>query len=563
MQQHPSFSEITKAPPVGAFVFTRASSYMTRWRFFTFIIAIIVAIPLGVVFFSWVTPETEIWRHMIQYVLPELLINTAWLIAGVGLISGALGITLAWLTAVCEFPGRRFFSWALLLPLAIPTYVLAFVSIGLLDYTGPIQMVLRGVLDSQLTWFPPIRSRGGVIVILSLALYPYVYLLTRNSFLTQGKRTLEVAQSLGLNRRQGFFKVALPMARPWIAAGLALVLMEALADFGAVATFNYNTFTTAIYKAWFGLFSLKAASQLASLLIVIVFILIIVEQQVRLRPRYTAIGRHTHQERFILHGITRWLAFSLCVLVLGLAFIIPSLQLLWWAAKVVVSDFDQRYLTFVWHSLLLASLATLLITITALFLSYAHRIYPDLLTRLTIRLATLGYAVPGSVLAVGIFIPIAWLDNYLITALKNIFSWHSGPLLSGTLITVLIALGIRFLSVAYHPVDSAMQRITRSTDEASRTLGITGLKMIRHIHIPMLRGGLITAITLTFVDVMKEMPITLMTRPFGWDTLAIRIFEMTSEGQWDRAALPAITLVIVGLIPIFLLTKHTEQHFDK
>ena len=259
---------------------------MAIWRLVPFIAAALVLAPVGVIISALFAPASDIWQHLVETTLLSVLVNTFWLALGVVGGTAVLGISLAWFTAVYEFPGRRFFSWALLLPMAMPAYVTAFVALGLFDFTGPIQTTLRIWLNSDLSWFPDIRSRAGVILVMTLAFYPYVYLLARNAFLSQGRRSLEVAQSLGLNRQQGFFKVVLPMARPWIAGGVMLVLMETLADFGTVAIFNYNTFTTAIYKAWFSMFSLQTASQLASLLIIIVFIVIVVEQQFRSRMRY-------------------------------------------------------------------------------------------------------------------------------------------------------------------------------------------------------------------------------------------------------------------------------------
>jgi iron(III) transport system permease protein len=440
----------------------------------------------------------------------------------------------------------------------MPAYVTAFVFVAWLDFTGPVQTWLRAVFGSS-AWFPPIRSGGGAALVMTLALYPYVYLLARNAFLTQGRRALEAGQSLGLNRRQGFFRVALPMSRPWIVGGLMLALMETLADFGTVAVFNFDTFTTAIYKTWFGLFSLAGASQLASVLILLVFVLILAEQASRSRLRYSQAGRTSQAERIRLTGWRGGSVAALAAAVLLVAFVLPSIQLLAWAAQVYAEDLDSRYLGFLWHSLLLGGIAALLTTAAALLLGYAQRRHGDALTRLVVRIATLGYAVPGPVLAVGIVIPLAWLDNQLIASSKALLGFDPGLLLQGTLLVMLPAYLTRFLAVAYSPVDSALQRVTRSLDEAARSFGATSIELLRRVHLPMLRGGLFSAAALVFVDVMKEMPITLMTRPFGWDTLAVRIFEMTSEGEWERAALPAVALVLAGLLPIALLVRQTEN----
>jgi iron(III) transport system permease protein len=538
-----------------------ASAYRTSsgWRLLPFLVAALVLIPIGTVISSFFSPTSDIWQHLVETTLASLLVNTFWLVLGVACGTALLGVSLAWFTAVCEFPGRKFFSWALLLPLAIPAYVTAFVALGLFDYIGPVQTALRIWLDSDLFWFPNVRSRLGVIIVMILAFYPYVYLLARNAFLTQGKRSLEAAQSLGFNRTQGFFRLALPMARPWIVGGVMLALMETLADFGTVAVFNYDTFTTAIYKAWFGMFSLTAASQLASLLILIVFVMMVVEQQFRSRMRYAETRQSARVDRIRLAGWRSWLLVGFASGTLFFAFLLPVAQLGIWAASVFSQDFDQRYLEFLWHSLLLSTFAALLTCSVALLVVYAARRHPDPATHAAVRIATIGYALPGAVLAVGIFIPIAWLDNWLSGIVLQLFNIETGLLLQGTLFTMLIAYMTRFLAVSHSPIDSAMQRITSSIDEAAMGLGLNGWAMLRRVHLPILKSGIFTAATLVFVDVMKEMPITLMTRPFGWDTLAVRIFEMTSEGAWEQAALPAVALVLAGLLPIIVFVRQTEK----
>lgn len=522
------------------------------------LIAAITLLPLAVVLASLLQPQTDIWAHLTAFVLPDLLLNTVWLLLGVGVGSLLLGVSLAWLTAIYDFPGRKHFGWALALPLAMPAYVLAFVQIGLYDFTGPLQTLIRELWgDSR--WVPAIRSRAGVILTLTLALYPYVYLLARNAFQTQGRRALEAAASLGLSRRQGFWRVALPMARPWLVGGVTLALMECLADFGTVATFNYDTFTTAIYKAWFSLFNLTAASQLASLLVLAVLVLALLEQHVRGDKRYTSAGRLSQMRPERLSGWRAALAVCACLLVLGLAFLIPLAQLLWWAQSVAAEQLDLRYFGFIGRSLLLSAGAAGLVVVIALALAYAVRRKSGLGARLAARLATLGYAVPGTVLAVGVFIPIAWLDNRLIDAVRTLGWGEPTQLIKGTLAVMLLAYIARFLAVAFEPTQSAMQRITASQEEAAASMGLGRRAVLRRIHLPMLRGGLFTAALMVFVDVMKEMPITLMTRPFGWDTLSVRVFEMTSEGQWEMAALPAVAIVLAGLIPVILLALHTEK----
>lgn len=533
---------------------------IVSWRLIPYLVATLVMMPVGVVISSHFTPADDIWQHLAEHTLPSVLTNTFWLALGVMLGTGLLGVSLAWFTAVYEFPGRKFFTWALLLPLAVPAYVTAFVALGLFDFTGPVQTTLRAWLDSDLFWFPDIRSRMGVIIVMTLAFYPYVYLLARNAFLSQGKRLLEAAQSLGFNQRSGFFKVALPMARPWVAGGIMLVLMETLADFGTVAVFNYDTFTTAIYKAWFSLFSLPAASQLASILILIVFVVIVLEQQFRSRMRYAETKKSQRAERILLTGCQQWGVLIFITTVWFFAFLLPLTQLILWAIQSVTSDFDlQRYLEFLWHSLTLSGLATAIISTVAIITVYAARRFPGRSMQFAVRTATIGYALPGAVLAIGIFVPLAWLDGQLSDLMQRVFHIETGLLIQGTIIIMLLAYLIRFMAVGHYPVNGAMQRITPSIEEAAMGMGLHGWVMIQKIHLPILKSGIFTGATLVFVDVMKEMPITLMTRPFGWDTLAVRIFEMTSEGEWEQAALPAVTLVLAGLLPILFFIRQTED----
>jgi iron(III) transport system permease protein len=529
-------------------------------RFITIFSALLVIIPILIILTSFLQPEPDIWQHIVDTLLIDLLKNTFILCIGVLAGTFVLGVGTAWLTAVCDFPGRKFFNWALILPLAMPTYVLAFVFIGLLDFSGPVQTMLRTQLVSSTKWFPEIRSAGGVIFVMSLALYPYVYLLARNAFQSQGKRILEVSQALGESRTNAFFKVALPMARPWIASGLMLVLMEVLADFGAVSIFNYDTFTTGIYKVWFGFFSLTAAAQLSSILLIFVILLVIVEQQMRARMQFHQVGKlSTENSRIKLYGWKKWAACGILSTIVMIAFLIPCFQLVVWSIESAAVELDSRYIGLLFRSLFFSLMAAAIITSLGLLMAYIQRQYPDQFTKWTIRFSSMGYALPGTVLAVGIVIMANFTDKQIIWVIKAITGIQLKSILNGTIITVLFAYTVRFLTAGFNSINSSMHRITKSLDEASTLLGTTGLKLLKTIHIPILKNGLYTAAMLVFVDVMKEMPITLMTRPFGWDTLAVKIFELTSEGEWQRAALPSITLVLAGLIPLILLNRKSEQ----
>jgi len=519
-------------------------------------VALLTLIPLGVVLALALTPQVEVWQHLWQYVLPRVLGNTAVLMGLVGVGVLVVGVPLAWLTALYDFPGRRLFSWALVLPLAFPAYVLAFVLMGLFEFAGPVQSSLRAVFGTS-RWVPEIRgSLWGLTLALVLSFYPYVYLLARNAFMTQGRRALEAALALGHGPLHAFWRVALPMARPWIAAGVALALMEVLADFGAVVVFNYDTFTTALYKAWFDLHNLGAATQLAALLIMVVLVLIAAEQRSRSAQRYHAASGQSG--RRVLQGRARWAATAFCGLVLALAFVIPIVQLTVWSLEVWRETLDARWWGFAWNTVKLGATTAAVATALSLWLAWVRRHHADVATSWTVRLAVVGYAFPGVVLAVGVFVPIAWLDNLLIAVLRP-FGFEGVQILKGSLATMLLALAARFMAVAFHATDSAMQRITRNQEDACASLGLNTWETLGRLHLPLLRGGLLTAFLMVMVDVMKEMPITLMTRSFGWDTLAVRVFQLTSESMWEHAALPALAIVLVGLLPVALLVSQTEH----
>jgi iron(III) transport system permease protein len=519
------------------------------WRGSAFLAAAIVIFPILIIVLQWGTVgtgEQEIWQHLFATKLDRLALNTLLLVLGVGAGVVLLGVSLAWLTTLCEFPSRRFFEWALMLPLAIPGYVMAFVFLGIMNYAGPIQTFLRGRFGADV-WFPDVQGALGVIIILSLVLYPYVYMLSRSAFLNQGRKLMDAGRLLGLSRSQAFFRVAIPVARPAIVAGLALALMETLADFGAVSVFNYDTFTTAIYDAWYGLFNLTVAAQLASLLLLFVGVTLVLEKQSRDKARYTQEGGVQSRSAYHLRGGLAAGAVVFCTLVLFLAFLVPLGQLLIWMLETGFGELDERYLSFLSHTLSLGAMAGLLAVGIALLLAFVKR-QPgsDLAKRWTsmsIRAATLGYALPGSVLAVGIMLGFTLIDRSL------------GTLIGSSVFALVVAYCCRFLAVAYAPVDARLEQVKPSVIEAARSLGASPGRLLRQIYLPLLKPGLITAFTIVLVDVMKEMPATLIMRPFGWDTLAVRIYTMTAEGQWERAALPAVTLIIIGLVPVYLLVR--------
>lgn len=544
-------SAVAHTPVRGIALDSWLGAHGRLWRASMVLIALLVALPIVLVLSAWLEPQPEVWRHLADTVLVELLRNTVVLMLGVGLGVAVVGVGLAWLTVMYEFPGRAFFEWTLVLPLAMPAYVLAFVAVGLLDFSGPLQTGLRALFGAEDFWFPPIRSPGGVIAVLTLAFYPYVYMLARAAFQSQGHAVLESGRVLGLSAWGAFWRVALPMARPAVAAGTALALMETLADFGAVTVFNYDTFTTAIYKAWFGLFNLPAAAQLASLLLLFVGVALYAERRARGQARYHAGNRRGREARYRLKG---WRAAAACAVaasVLAAAFVLPVGQLLVWTLRVAGQDLDSRYFGFLAHTVTLGAAAALMTVALGLLIAYVRRTWSSPLTRALAQFATLGYALPGSVLAVGAMLLFVWLGG--------LFNTGTEVVLGGGLAALLFAYTVRFLAVSYGPLDSALERIKPSIALAARSLGASQREVVWRVYLPMLRPGLFSAALLVLVEVMKEMPATLLLRPFGWDTLALRIFEMTSEGEWERAALPALTLVLAGVLPVILLMRRSAE----
>ncbi|HIQ51834.1 MAG TPA: iron ABC transporter permease [Pseudomonas pachastrellae] len=529
-----------------------------QWRVVAYAGAVLVLLPLLVLALSWNSLDSTIWNHLLETQMARLLGNT--LVLAVGVIVGVvlLGVSLAWLTSLCNFPGRRWLDWALMLPFAVPAYVLAFVMIGILDFAGPLQTTLRGWLGNDFRMVS-IRSTGGVIFVLVLVFYPYVYMLARGAFLAQGRGLMEAARILGHSPWQAFWRVALPMARPAIGAGAALAVMETLADFGAVSVFNYDTFTTAIYKTWYGFYSLQTATQLASLLLLFVLLALYAERRAQGSKRFPGSDKPRQGPLFQLRGVRAWLATGYCLLILAVAFVIPLVQLFYWLFT-SGSDFDERYWSLIRNTLTLGGIAAVTTVVVAMLLVLARRLQPMRRVRSAVALANLGYALPGSVLAVGIMFAFSVADNQLVVPLQAWLGVDSpAPLLLGSLFALLLAYLIRFMAVASGPLDTALARIRPALPEAAHSLGHTGASVFWRVYLPLLMPGLLSAGLLVFVDVLKEMPATLLMRPFGWDTLAVRIHSLTAEGNWPEAALPAITLVATGLLPVIVLIRRSAQ----
>ncbi len=528
------------------------------WTMVAIAIAALISTPVLLVLSSIFADSGEIWNHLASTVLPRYLLNSFLLTLGVGIGAFVIGVSNAWLVTMCEFTGDRLFQWALLLPFSAPAYILAYTYTEFLEFYGPVQTSLRDIFGwSSVSdyWFPNIRSIGGAIALLTLTLYPYVYLLTRVAFLEQSSRTLEASRSLGRGPWRSFFTVALPLARPAIIAGLALALMETLNDFGTVKYFGVDTFTTGIYRTWLGMGERVASAQLAAVLMLFILWLIVLELWSRRQAKFYQSGSHNqHLQRFQLRGIRNFLAVVACSIPIILGFLLPAGLLL---QKTIVNKgktFDSRFWSFASHSLILATVTAVLAVAIALVLAYGVRLNPSLGMRLAARVAAMGYAVPGSVIAVGILIPIGRLDNAIDSWMRSLFGISTGLLLSGTIAALVFAYLVRFLAVAFGTVESSLGKIKPSLDEAARSLGHNSGSTLVKVHAPMMWGGLLTAAMLTFVDVMKELPATMVIRPFNFDTLAVRVYNLASDERLTEAAGPALAIVLVGMVPVILLS---------
>ena len=525
--------------------------------------ALLVALPIAAVgSFVLAGGSGNTWAHLAATVLPDYIVTTLWLCAGVGGGVSLLGVGSAWLVTRHEFAGRAAFEWALVLPLAMPAYVMAYTYTDLLQYVGPVQTALREAFGWRRAdyFFPEVRSTGGAVLMFSLVLYPYVYLMARTAFIDRGGAMVEVARSLGLSPGAAFVRVSLPLARPAIAGGVALALMETLADFGTVSYFAVQTFTTGIYRAWFSLGDRVAAAQLAAVLLGFVVLVLMLERASRGRRRFAdASLRRGASHRVPLRGGWGALAVLGCAVPLVGGFALPAGLLLHMALREGDAQFGERFVRLAGNSVLLAGLTALLAVLLALLIGYAARTHRGLAMRWAHRVAGLGYALPGSVIAVGVLIPVTRLDHALGSLLQQLFGWQPGLLLTGSIAALVYACLVRYLTAAMQAVDSGLARITPSMDQAARSLGHSPAQTLWRVHLPLLRGSALTAGLLVFIDVMKELPATLVMRPFNFDTLATQAYTLAADERLAEASTAALAIVVVGLLPMVLICRQIAR----
>lgn len=509
--------------------------------------------------------DYRLWEHLSATVLWPAARSTFYLMTGVGVVVTLVGVSTAWLVTACRFPGRGILSFALLLPLALPTYVSAFAYIEALGFTGPVQSTIRdlfGYTSIREYWFPDYRTLNGAIFVISAVLYPYVYLTTRATFSMQTATAFDACRTLGAGPLQLFFKVALPMARPAIIVGVALALMETANDIGAVEFFGVRTLTTTIYDVWLNRSSLATASQIACLFLSIIILLLWFERHARHAQRlYQSAGKTTGFKPFELRGVRASLAIATCSIPVILGFLLPVVVLAESAVVYAASDGFSTLFSSMRNSLLLAVSATIVTITIGCFYAFLNNLAATPLFKLIVRLTTLGYAVPGVVLAVGVLIPLATFDNALDRLMRSTFDIKTGLILSGSAFALIYAYCIRFLPMAFGACDSGLQRLSPNFGFAARTLGRSQIETLREIYLPLMRPALITGAILVFVDCMKELPATLLLRPFNYNTLATRIYDAASLEAFEEGALPALAIIAVGLLPVLLLSLQNRKKF--
>ncbi len=546
--------------------FTVCVNWLARlpsgWAIATWIVAALVFLPVLVVLGSVFTDAGEIWAHLADTVLTTYIANSLVLMVGVAIGVTVIGVGTAWLVTMCQFPGGRIFEWALLLPLAAPAYLLAYTYTDWLEYFGPVQTGWRNIFGWQSAtdyWFPNVRSIWGAIAMFTLTLYPYVYMLARVSFLEQSVCTLEASRSLGCGPWRSFGKVAVPLARPAIVAGLSLALMETLNDFGTVQYFSVSTFTTGIYRTWFGMGERVAAAQLSAMLMLFILVLILLERWSRYQAQYYQANNKQTPTLYRL-GVGRGILATLaCLAPIGLGLLLPGWLLIRMVGKNLGEAMGNRFVELAGNSLTVAGLTAAIALTLSLVLAYGQRLNGSRPIRLGVRLAAMGYGIPGAVIAVGILIPVTRLDNAIARWVSSAFGSSPGLLISGTITALVFAYLVRFLAVALGSVESGLAKIRPNLDDAARSLGYSPTRTLVKIHTPLMTSSLLTAIMLVFVDVMKELPATLVMRPFNFDTLAVRVYQYASDERLVEAAAPALTILLVGLLPVIVLSWQITQ----
>jgi len=532
------------------------STAEATWPKVSIFVSLLVLMPIAALVWSASNPEENVWGHLVNSVLPIYIINSVILMVGVGVGVIVVGTGTAWLIAMCKFPGHKLFSWMLILPLAMPAYVIAYVYTDILEYSGPLQSSLRtffGWKSSQDYWFPEIRSHTGAIILLSLVLYPYVYALARAAFLEQSASMLEVGRTLGRNALQNFVSISLPLARPAIVIGTTLALMETLSDFGTVDYFAVRTLTSGIFDVWFGMENRGGAAQIALVLLSFVVLLVWLESSSRRQQRVHNTWKKTASIKVHLNGWHSYAAIIFCLFPVFFGFILPTVFLVAYVLHNVELLWLGNYLEYALNSIILASAAAIICMVMGIFLGYSSRLSNNWIVKIAVRMSTFGYALPGAALAIGLLIAFGGINSLCNQTWQFLFNTSPGFFLGGGLVALLFAYTIRFLAIGVGSAESGLGKVTPNMDMASRTLGHGPASTLCKIHIPLLKSSLITGCVLIFVDTMKELSATLILRPFNFETLATFVYQYASDELLQECAPAALTIVLAGLVPVILL----------
>ncbi|GAA5647044.1 ABC transporter permease [Vibrio proteolyticus] len=532
------------------------------WKTSSVGLALLLVLPILAIFYTALGDTDDIFSHLISTVMPTYTFNTVALALGVMALSLLFGIPSAWLMAMCRMPGERVLQWALVLPLAMPAYIVGYIYTDWFDFAGPIQIWLRDITGwgPGEYWFPDIRTLPGAISVLALVLYPYIYLLCRAAFMEQNVSLLQSARLLKCSPWESFCRISMPLVRPSMAVGLSLVAMETIGDFGTVNYFAVNTLTTAVYDTWMGMSSLTAAAKISAIMLVFVIALLSAERYSRRRQKLFQSQFSSHEDfRYTLHGWRKWLAVIWCWGIVSAAFILPLLQLCSYAYTYFAQSWTAEFRQYALNSLQVSTLAALVGVAVALVVNFFHRLQPQRLSLASMRFSSMGYAVPGTVLAIGIMVPVLAMDH-LVNDVAKAMQWgRPGLIFSGSMFALVFAMVVRFAAVAIGSIESSLSKVSPSLDMASRTMGCNANQMLRRVHLPLIRRGALIAALLVFMESMKELNAALLLRPFNFETLATYVYNYASDEHLELAAMPAVLLVLVGLIPLVVVNRSLEQ----
>lgn len=545
----------------------RMKERYSTWKWTSWIFACLLILPILAIFYTAIGETDELFAHLFSTVLPTYTLNTVFLVSGTMLLALIFGLPSAWLIAMCRLPTEKTLQWALVLPLAMPGYIVGYIYTDWFDFAGPLQIWLRDSfnLTAQDYWFPDIRTLPGAITILALVFYPYVYLLARSAFMEQSSSLLQSARLLKCTPWQSFWRVSLPLARPAIAVGLSLVAMEALGDFGTVSYFAVSTLTTAVYDTWLGYSNLTAAAKISAMMLLVVILLLSAERYSRRKQKHFQAQFSSHEDnRYVLVGWQKWLALFWCWGLVFAGFLFPVIQLIHYVSHYFSKSWTSEFTTYALNSLQVSLSAALVCIILALVVNFYRRLVTQgedkgSTSHLPLRLSSLGYAVPGTVLAIGIMVAVLTLDHRLNDFAKWMEWGRPGLIFSGTMFALIFALTVRFAAVAIGSVESSLNKISPSLDMAARTMGCTSTNMLKRVHFPLVMRGALIAGLLVFIESMKELNASLLLRPFNFETLATYVYNYVSDQQLELAALPAILLVLVGLIPLIVVNRSLEK----